>query len=865
MLKSKLSRRTNAENITVLKKSTTQLMGIALWAEKPTVAMADVSSATECPYIWLLGHNSTTGGAFGQCYCPDGFSANYVKDQLHCDKMNETTEANTFSPANTTNSSSICTADQFNCGDGICIPALWRCDGNTECPSGLDEEDCADCVVYSTQKVIRKFCVGDTYEEELLLLDGRNHALFIDVDFRQKCVYYTDYKPIEMNRTLQVVCWNQTTMAFSSPRIIRSNFYRLEGIAYDWITGNVYTLEAGSRRLSVTTNDGRFTKVLYEGTEIFDRPRDLVVHPGLGQLFWTDWSKVNPRIVRASMSGDQSSIFILAQGKHQLGLLNGIALDIPSSKVYWAETKGKIGSVNMDGTDLSTFPAKNGGFPFSIAVSPELIYWTDWVKSEIQAVRKTNLTNLIVVKKVVKRSPIGIALWAEKPTVEISYLSLATKCPYLWLLGHNSTTGSAYGQCYCPDEFSATLVNGQRECDTMNETTEANTFAPASSFRARPEDCLLYTSRNELHRICLGNDTTSLLVKSSKVSVMDVDVDYAHRCIFYTAFNYATYSVQEFCYQRWETFTPILNSRGAPDGLAYDWAGQNIYWLESTQKALMVTDRNGRYRATLYSGHIFDRPRGLVLNPEKGDLFWADWSNTNPAIMQASMTGNPSSVKALVKTNLGWPNGLALDTKINQLYWTDGKLDKIMKFDLNGNWMREVRDLGPSSHHPFGIAVSDRFIYWSNWRSGSLLAVTKEAPNKSPIITVVKKVFSPNRLAVIPKETKAPKPCSKVCPHLCLTSYNVTTREPDHVCRCADGFLSIKDSYGHFICIGNSSTESVTTEARFPFVFATIEGKNYTVLTSTCRPLRLHRLCPVQCLIQVDFEDGKRCLKCICQ
>ncbi|XP_064610272.1 low-density lipoprotein receptor-related protein 4-like [Liolophura sinensis] len=856
------------------------------------------------------------------------------------------------------------------------------------CSAQTKRPEPADCLVYSDRRNIGKFCVGDPDREETLLRLGGYNIVPVDVDFTHKCVYYADISTV--NSSLEVVCLNQTTMTFSPPRIVRSsNFSKLEGIAYDWITDNVYWLEAGLRELGVTSN-GRLTKVLYKGTEIFDKPRALAVHPGLGQLFWTDWSDVNPRIVRASMNGNQSSVTILAEGKEKFGWVNGIALDIPANMVYWADArKDNIGSMDMDGSKLKTFPAKSNSHVFSIAVSSEFIYWADWKDYKIHAVRKTNVANITAVKKF-RSNLMGIALWTEKPTVTVD-LSSATKCPYLWLLGHNSTSGGSYGQCYCPDGYNATYVNGQLECDKMNKTTEASTSAPAvttsspnsctadhfscgdqrcipqrwrcdgdkdcpsgldekdcvastcqvTEFKCdnlkciphqwvcdgakdcqngedeqkcfgtcnkdqiscgsgkciparfacdgqkdcvdgsdeknctesrkgleclpgefncrdemcipsvwvcdgvtecvngadeancsmyttttistpitnsprttesavRPEDCLLYTSRNELHRICLGNRTTSLLLKSRKVSVMDVDVDYAHRCIFYTAFDSNTYSLQEFCYQRWQKFTPVVNMSGTPDGLAYDWAGQNIYWLETTQKFLMVTDRNGRYRATLYSGHIFDEPRDLVLNPEKGDLFWADWSNTNPAIMQASMAGDPSSVRALVKTNLGWPNGLALDTKINQLYWTDGKLDKIMKFDLNANWMREVRDLYSFSH-PFGIAVSDEFIYWTDWRNVSVFAVRKDAPKTSPIITVVQTKYTQKRVAIIPNKTKAPRWCSKVCPHLCLTSYNVTTREPDHVCRCADGFLPGKDSCGHPACLSKSTTTPMTT------------------------------------------------------
>jgi hypothetical protein len=35
-----------------------------------------------------------------------------------------------------------CVHDKFNCQDGTCIPINWRCDGEKDCKSELDEKGC---------------------------------------------------------------------------------------------------------------------------------------------------------------------------------------------------------------------------------------------------------------------------------------------------------------------------------------------------------------------------------------------------------------------------------------------------------------------------------------------------------------------------------------------------------------------------------------------------------------------------------------------------------------------------------------------------------------------------------------------------
>ena len=62
-------------------------------------------------------------------------------------------------------------------------------------------------------------------------------------------------------------------------------------------------------------------------------------------------------------------------------------------------------------------------------------------------------------------------------------------------------------------------------------------------------------------------------------------------------------------------------------------------------------------------------------------MFWADWGD-NPKIERANLDG--SDRVAIVTTDLGYPNGLALDYESNRLYWCDAKLDRIEYVDFDG-------------------------------------------------------------------------------------------------------------------------------------------------------------------------------------
>ncbi len=54
-----------------------------------------------------------------------------------------------------------------------------------------------------------------------------------------------------------------------------------EGIAVDWVAGNIYWIDTGRHRnyLGVTTIEGEHRRLLFKG---LDEPRDIAIHPHFG-------------------------------------------------------------------------------------------------------------------------------------------------------------------------------------------------------------------------------------------------------------------------------------------------------------------------------------------------------------------------------------------------------------------------------------------------------------------------------------------------------------------------------------------------------------------------------------------------------
>ena len=97
-------------------------------------------------------------------------------------------------------------------------------------------------------------------------------------------------------------------------------------------------------------------------------------------------------------------------------------------------------------------------------------------------------------------------------------------------------------------------------------------------------------------------------------------------------------------------------------------------------------------------------------------MYWTDWGS-NPRIEKASMDG--SSRRIIVNSGLKWPNGLDIDRSANKLYWADGSEDKIEQSDLDGQNRRVILQI--ANIHPFGVALYQGFLYWTDWGKKAVL------------------------------------------------------------------------------------------------------------------------------------------------
>ncbi|XP_071133754.1 low-density lipoprotein receptor-related protein 6-like [Mytilus edulis] len=227
---------------------------------------------------------------------------------------------------------------------------------------------------------------------------------------------------------------------------------------------------------------------------------------------------------------------------------------------------------------------------------------------------------------------------------------------------------------------------------------------------------------------------------------------------------------------------------GRPDGIAVDWIYNHLYWTDDVYHHIQVSNLDGSMRRTLIDYGI-ERPRALALDPNRGIMFFSDWGSV-PRIERCGLDGRDRQI--IVVTDIAWPNGLVIDHKEDRLYWTDGALFQIKSSTLDGKDVKTIIKDVKYLPHPFGIAVHNQYVYWTNWEYKSLLRTNKY--DGSYVETVQRDLTSPMDIKLYGSNVQrdlGSNVCGYFnggCSHLCFPTSPWSKRNAKYTCSCPDGY-----------------------------------------------------------------------------
>lgn len=201
-------------------------------------------------------------------------------------------------------------------------------------------------------------------------LRGTNFVA-LDYDYRKKAIYYSDV-------VADIIYRIDPDGSNRRPALL-SDHEGVEGLAVDWVSSCLFFIDSGKSTLNVMKLDqeeSRNASSVWRRVILSDlnRPRAIVVHPGRGYIFFTEWQR--PANISRSFYNGQNKTLVRRQ---QLGWPNGLAIDYDADRLYWCDALlDQIQHSDLDGNDVQTITGKHLLHPFSLVVHQEHVYFTDW-------------------------------------------------------------------------------------------------------------------------------------------------------------------------------------------------------------------------------------------------------------------------------------------------------------------------------------------------------------------------------------------------------------------------------------------------------------------------------------------------------
>uniref|UniRef100_A0A672N291 Low-density lipoprotein receptor-related protein 1B-like n=1 Tax=Sinocyclocheilus grahami TaxID=75366 RepID=A0A672N291_SINGR len=585
-------------------------------------------------------------------------------------------------------------------------------------------------LMYSVNEGIRGLSLDPSDNSEVLMpLTGTLFAVGLDYHAGNDTLYWTDMGSNRISRSSRDQTWRED--------IVTSGLGRVEGLAVDWIAGNIYWTDHGLNLIEVARLNGMFRAVVL--SDGLDQPRAIAVHPMKGFLFWTEWGQ-SPTISRSHLDGSAQSVLVSTG----LARPNGISIDYQENKLYWCDARNnKIERINLErGEQREIVFSSSGVDMFSIAVFGAYLFWSDraYANGSIRRASKKDAVDVVTI-----RSGLGVSLKdvkvfnqdREKGTNACSRANGG--CQQLcFYLGNNRKT------CACAHGY---LAQDGLHCN-------------------RYEGYLLYSERTVLRSIHLSDENNlNSPIRAYEnpnyfKNVIALAFDHHQKThgtnrIFFSDVHYGNIQVIN---DDWTGRRVIAENVGSVEGLAYHRGWDVLYWTSSTtatitRHSIDQTRPNTFNRDTVVSLSEEDHPHVLTLDECQNLMFWTNWNEQKPSIMRSTLTGR--NVRVIVSVDVITPNGLTIDHKAEKLYFSDGSLGHIERCDYDG------------SHRYVSMEPLCVLMFWTNWneQKPSIMRSTLTGRNVRVIVSV--DVITPNGLTIDHKSS----PCSVNnggCHDLCL-------------------------------------------------------------------------------------------------
>ncbi|XP_017271351.1 low-density lipoprotein receptor-related protein 1 isoform X3 [Kryptolebias marmoratus] len=604
-------------------------------------------------------------------------------------------------------------------------------------------------IIFSNRHEIRRIDLNKG--EFSVLVPGLRNTIALDFHLSQSSLYWTDVVEDKIYRGK--LSENGALTSFDV--VIQYGLATPEGLAVDWIAGNIYWVESNLDQIEVAKLDGTMRTTLLAGD--VEHPRAIALDPRDGILFWTDWDASLPRIEAASMSGEGRKTIHKETGNG--GWPNGLTVDYLERRILWIDARSDaIYSAKYDGSGLIEVLRGHEylSHPFAVTMYGGEVYWTDWRTNTLAKANKWTGSNVTVVQRT-NTQPFDLQVYhpSRQPQAPNPCAAKDGKepCSHLCLINYNQTFS-----CACPHLMK--LGPDKRTC-----------------FESR--QFLLYARQIEIRGVDIDNPYYNYIIS---FTVPDIDnvtvVDYdalEHR-IYWS--DVRTQTIKRAFINGTGVETVVSADLPNTHGLAVDWVSRNLFWTsyDANKKQINVARLDGSFKNAVIQG--LDKPHCLVLHPILGKLYWTDGDNI-------SIANTDGSNISLLFTNQKGPIGLSIDFDADQLYWISSGNGTINRCKLDGSELEVLEEVKGKLIKPTALAIMGDKLWWADQGSDQIGTCDKSDGGNWKVL---RNSTSPMMHMKIYNETvqKGTNLCSNNngdCSQLCLPT-SKTTR----ACMCTAGY-----------------------------------------------------------------------------
>ncbi|XP_010130835.1 PREDICTED: low-density lipoprotein receptor-related protein 1-like, partial [Buceros rhinoceros silvestris] len=424
-------------------------------------------------------------------------------------------------------------------------------------------------IIFSNRHEIRRI---DLHRGDYsVLVPGLRNTIALDFHLNQSSLYWTDVVEDKIYRGKLL----ENGGAFEV--VIQYGLAPPEGLAVDWIAGNIYWVESNLDQIEVAKLDGTMRTTLLAGD--IEHPRAIETGSG--------------------------------------GWPNGLTVDYLEKRILWIDARSDaIYSALYDGTGHIEVLRGHEylSHPFAVTLYGGEVYWTDWRTNTLAKANKWTGHNVTVVQRT-NTQPFDLQVYhpSRQPLAPNPCEANGGKgpCSHLCLINYNRTLS-----CACPH-----LMKLDKDNTTCYEFKKF----------------LLYARQMEIRGVDIDNPYYNYIISFTVPDIDNVtvvDYDALEQRIYWS--DVRTQTIKRAFINGTGVETVVSADLPNAHGLSVDWVSRNLFWTsyDANKKQINVARLDGSFKNAVIQG--LDKPHCLVVHPLRGKLYWTDGDNISVANMDGS-------------------------------------------------------------------------------------------------------------------------------------------------------------------------------------------------------------------------------------